>query len=197
LTAPSREVELKARVDDVGAARRKIEAAGAVLVFEGRLQDRIYDTPGRTLAAEDLVLRLRSYDGGHGVIAHLDWKGPTSREGGFKVRSELTSGVSDPAAFASILARLGYEVVGTIDRKIAQYELQADDAAPVVVRFEEYPRMDILVEVEGTPARIEAAIEAMGMSRTHFSADRLADFVRSYELRTGQRAAIHDSEIDA
>ena len=60
MSAPTREVELKARVDDMSAARHNIESAGAVLVFEGRLCDRVYDTPDRTLAAQDLVLRLRT-----------------------------------------------------------------------------------------------------------------------------------------
>lgn len=195
MSAPTREVELKARVDDMSAARHNIESAGAVLVFEGRLCDRVYDTPDRTLAAQDLVLRLRTYSSATGVSAHLDWKGPTSRENGFKVRAELTTGVSDPAALASILGRLGYEIFGAIDRSIAQYELAAIEGETVVVRFETYPRMDTLVEVEGTPGRIEDAIRDLRIPREQFSANRLADFVRAYEARTGRRSAICDSDL--
>ncbi len=196
MSDPTREVELKARVDDIGAARRSIEGFGAVLVFDGRLRDRIYDTATRTLGAQDIVLRLRSYSSAGGVNAHLGWKGPTSRENGFKVRAELTTGVSDPDALASMLGRLGYRVVGAIDREIAQYELSDDAGESVVIRFETYPRMDTLVEVEGTPARIEAAILALGIPRELFSADRLADFVRAYETRTGHRAAIRESDLE-
>ena len=43
--APTREVELKAIVEDMRAARRAIEAKGARLVFSGRLEDRRYDAP--------------------------------------------------------------------------------------------------------------------------------------------------------
>ena len=196
MSAPTREVELKARVEDVGAARRNIENAGAVLVFDGRLSDRVYDTPVRTLAAQDLVLRLRTYSSDLGVSAHLDWKGPTSREDGFKVRAELTTGVTDPDALSTMLERLGYEVIREIDRNIAQYELSgAGPEKIVVVRFERYPRMDTLVEVEGTPSRIEAAIQALGIPRDQFSTDRLVDFARAYEARTGRPAAVCDSDL--
>ncbi len=195
MSAPTREVELKARVDDVNAARLSLEAAGAVLVFDGRLQDRVYDTVARTLFAQDMVLRLRCYKNEMGETAHLDWKGPTSRENGFKIRPELTAGVSDPDVLAAMLDRLGYVVVTSIDRDIVQYELSSDEHETVVIRFEMYPRMDTLVEVEGAPSRIEDAIRVLKIPRASFSADRLTDFVRAFEARTGRRAAICDSQL--
>jgi predicted adenylyl cyclase CyaB len=196
MSSLTREVELKARVDDVDATRRNIESAGAMLVFEGQLRDRVYDTTRRSLAEQGLVLRIRSYSNEMGVRAHLDWKGPTSREDGFKVRAELTTGVSEPDALAEMLGKLGYEVVGAIDRDIAQYELRCSDAESVVmVRFERYPRMDTLVEVEGTPAGIEEAIQSLHIDRDSFNADRLSDFVRAYEARTGHKAAICQAEL--
>jgi adenylate cyclase class 2 len=203
MSEPTREVELKARVDDLDAARRNIENAGATLVFEGRLCDRLYDTPSRSLTAADFVLRLRSYsgretpDGGaRTVSAHLDWKGPTLHEGGFKVRAELTTSVGDPDALSSMLARLGYEVAREIDRDIAQYEMADHESGSVlIIRFERYPRMDTLVEVEGTPAAIERGIRALGIPRDRFSSGRLTDFARAYEARTGNRAAVCDRDL--
>lgn len=193
-----REVELKARVDDVDAARRNIETAGAILVFEGELLDRVYDTPNRELQAEDQVLRLRMYANAAGVSAHLEWKGRTSRDGGFKVRTELGTGVSDGDATAELLDRLGYAVVRSIDRHVAQYEHTAAGAAGlVVIRFETYPRMDDLVEIEGPPEAIERAITTLGIARDRFSADRLTDFVAAYEARTRQRAVVSRSALQA
>ena len=43
-------------------------------------------------------------------------------------------------------------VILEIERVISQYELDG-----AIVRFEEYPRMDVLVEVEGGPDAICAA----------------------------------------
>lgn len=192
MSTPTREVELKARVDDLGAARARMETAGAVLRFEGDLSDRIYDTAASDMGAQDQVLRVRTYVGEKGTASHIDWKGRTSRDGGFKVREELTSGITDAAAIASILGRLGYHVTSAIDRWIAQYELSDETGrgSVVVIRFERYPKMDTLVEVEGTPDGIERAITLLGIPRDRFSADRLVDFVAAYEVRTGSRAAV-------
>lgn len=187
---PTREVELKAVVEDMRAARHAIEAKGARLVFSGRLEDRRYDTRDRALIARDHVLRLRIYRTEKSVAAHLDWKGPTQVEGGFKVREELTSGITDPDALAAMLEHLGYAVVREIDRDIAQYGL-----GDTMIRFERYPRMDTLVEVEGSPEGIDAAIEALGIPRESFTSERLADFVRAYETRTGVRAALCTREL--
>lgn len=198
MSEPTLEIELKARVDDVATVRNRVEAAGAVLVFEGELADRIYDSAARTFLAQDLVLRLRTYTDRTGVSAHLDWKGPTFHENGFKLRTELTTGVSEPRALASILEGLGYEVVRSIDRHIAQYELTgAATRGTVVIRFERYPRMDELVEVEGSPESIEYAIRVLKIPRDRFVGDRLTDFVTAYEVRTGNRAAVCEAVLGA
>jgi hypothetical protein len=55
--------------------------------------------------------------------------------------------------------------------------------------------MDVLVEVEGEPDAIEAAIEALGLPRGTFTNERLPDFVNKFEHRTGVRAAISDREL--
>ena len=186
----TREVELKAMVDDVALRRRAVEAAGAVLTFEGRLEDRRYDAPDRGLAVRDVVLRLRVYRTDSEVRGTLDWKGPTQYIDGYKVRDELTTTAGNPVALAAVLERLGYVVVREIDRRIAQYDL-----AGAMIRFEEYPRMDTLVEVEGTPASIERAVDALGMARTAFTTERLPDFVARFEGRTGTFAALCDREL--
>jgi len=186
------EVELKSVVDDPALRRRNIEQAGAMLTFEGRLEDRRYDTADRSLGARDHVLRLRTYRSKNLVRAELDWKGPTRVEGGYKLREELEAPLSDPAALALILERLGYEVTTCIDRDITQY-----DFAGTTVRFERYPRMDVLVEVEGMPSGIEQAITVLGLPRRGFSTDRLGEFVGRFEARTGTHAATCDADLAA
>jgi len=184
------EVELKSVVPDLAAARARCEGAGARLVFAGRLEDRRYDTRDRQLAAQDHVLRLRVYRDRDGARGSVDWKGPTRFEDGYKVREELTAGATDADALAAILERLGFGVSREIEREIAQYELGG-----AIVRFEEYPRMDVLVEVEGAPDAIERAIAALGLPRHGFTSERLPDFVARFERRTGQRAALCEREL--
>lgn len=186
-----REIELKAVAPDADALIARLLAAGAEQSFAGRLADRRYDTADGALFGGDLVLRLRVYTGvQEDARATLDWKGPTRHENGYKVREELSSGVSDPGALGAMLERLGFVVIGEIDRQIAQFACRG-----AIVRVERYPRMDALVEVEGSPSAIEDAIAATGVSRAAFTAERLPDFVRRYELRTGERAAVSDREL--
>lgn len=181
---------MKSVVDDLELRCRAVEAAGARLTFAGRLEDRRYDDGPRSMASRDHVLRVRTYRDGTGVRAELGWKGPTRLEDGFKLREELELQVSDPATLQAILGHLQLTVSVAIDREIRQYDLDG-----AMIRFERYPRMDVLVEVEGTRDQIELAIAATGLPRDGFTADRLPQFVRRFESRTGTRAAISDAEL--
>ncbi|MFM9014274.1 MAG: class IV adenylate cyclase, partial [Gemmatimonadota bacterium] len=183
-------VELKGILPDPEATVAALEQAGATLLYRGRLEDRRFDTPERSLALRDRVLGLRTYRTADRVEGHLDWKGPTQYVDGYKVRDEETTTLGAPAALAIMLEQLGYVVTREIDREIAQYRV-----AGAVVRIERYPRLDVLAEVEGEPAAIEAAIHLLGVPRAAFTTGRLPDFVRAFEARTGQRAALCDREL--
>jgi predicted adenylyl cyclase CyaB len=185
-----REIELKSIVADEVDCWRRLEAAGARLVFAGRLEDRRFDTPGRELFARDHVLRVRTERDARGTRASLDWKGPTEQSRGYKEREEITVAAEEPEALVVILERLGFVVSREIDRDVVTYELDG-----TMVRFERFPRMDVLVEVEGMPDKIEHAIRILGLPRDGFSTDRLVDFVRRFEQRTGERAAVSDREL--
>jgi predicted adenylyl cyclase CyaB len=185
-----REMELKAVVDDLAERRRMIEAAGAALSFEGKISDRRFDFASRELSGRDEVLRTRRYQSTASTRTYLDWKGPTEMQGVYKVRDEITAPVEDFDSLERILEKLGLRLTWEIDREIAQYQL-----AGATIRFETYPRMDVLVEVEGEPDAIEAAIEALGLPRGTFTNERLPDFVNKFEHRTGVRAAISDREL--
>jgi len=187
-----REVELKAVVPDEAAARARLAAAGALEIFTGALHDRRYDTASRALLGRDEVLRLRVQRNGAGSRAVVEFKGPTALEGGYKVREEIGSPVADADAVDAILRSLGYEVSREIDRDIAVFAV-----AGATVRLERYPRMDLLVEVEGEPASIEAAIAILALPRDSFTTESLTAFVRRFEGRTGMRAALCQRELQA
>ena len=185
-----REVELKAVVDDLAERRKQIEAAGAALSFEGKMSDRRYDFPSRELSARDEVLRTRRYQSLKSTKTYLDWKGPSELLDVYKVREEIATPVEDFESLEKIIEKLGLELTWEIDREIAQYQFRG-----ATIRFESYPRMDVLVEVEGEPAAIEEAIDTLGLPRGTFTSERLADFVEHFEQRTGVRAAVSDREM--
>ncbi|MGK2960879.1 MAG: class IV adenylate cyclase [Gemmatimonadaceae bacterium] len=185
-----REVELKSVVPDLAVARRRVEEAGGVLTFAGSLFDLRYGDAAGSLARDDHVVRLRVYERDGEREGFLDWKGPTRYENGYKVREEVSTRIDDPAAMARILENLGLRVIRDIERRVAQYTLKG-----AVVRFEEYPRMDTLVEIEGPPEAIEMAIELTGIPRSGFTPERLPDFTARFEARTGQKAALSAREL--
>lgn len=186
-----REVEVKGVVTDPVALRERLLAVGAREVYRGALSDRRYDLPAGTLLAEDHVLRVRVSEDAEGRHAVLDFKGPTSHDAGFKVREELSTPCGDGSAVCEILRLLGYDVIHEIDRDIEQYELLG-----ATLRIERYPRMDVLLEVEGAPEAIDAAIAAAGLPRADFTSERLADFVARFQARTGERAAVSRRELE-
>jgi adenylate cyclase class IV len=187
MTLPHRELELKAVVRDPDAFRRRLQGAGATARFVGRMTDVRYDRGGE-LALRDEVLRVRTFlhpDGRMESI--LAWKGATMRSSeGYKQREEIELPLSGPTADpARLLRALGYLPVHTIEREVEIYRL-----AEATARLEIYPRMDVLLEVEGEPAAIERAIEASGIPRVEFTAEPLVEFVRRFEERSGGPALL-------
>lgn len=184
-----REIELKGVVPDERDARRRLDEAGALLVFTGTMRDRRYDTPAHALRDRDEVLRLRVMRDGAGERAIVEYKSPTVLQDGYKIREERGTMVHDAAALEAILLSLGYVVTREIDREVSVFSV-----AGATVRLERYPRMDLLVEVEGEPSCIEAAIAVLGIPRAAFTTDSLSAFARRFESRTGTRAALCERE---
>jgi adenylate cyclase class IV len=181
-----REIELKSVVDDLSSRRRNVEAAGATLHFEGGMTDHTYV---RDAGPEGERLRVRTYQSVRASWAELSWKGPARTDQGYKVREELTTRVSDAATVQAILERTGFTKQGCLMREIAWYLLRG-----ATLRFERFPRMDVLVEVEGTPEAIEEAIRATGLNREAFTADPLTAFVARFESRTGLTAVLAEEK---
>lgn len=170
------ELELKSVVADPGSVRAALLAAGATLSFRGMLVDRRYDRDGK-LTARDEVLRVRSYRAPDGAVrSQLGWKGPTGRSAeGYKRREERELDIADGAP-APFLEALGFAQVHAIDRYIESYELGGGHA-----RMEWYPRMDVLIEVEGESQDIERIIAVTGLPRTGFTDEALTAFTARYD----------------
>lgn len=184
MSAPHRELELKAVVPDREQLRRRLREAGAAMRSGGRMTDVRYDR-GEELTRRDEVLRVRTYHRAEGrVELVLGWKGPAGRSPeGYKVREEieLPAG-ADPGP---LLQALGYRPVHVIEREIEIWHL-----GDATARLERYPRMDVLVEVEGEPDAIERVVAASGIPRNEFTAEPLVEFVRRFEERTGAQAEL-------
>jgi adenylate cyclase class IV len=113
VSAPHRELELKAVVADAERLRHRLREAGAELGSGGRMTDVRYDRGGE-LTQRDEVLRARTYRHAEGRVEFvLAWKGPTGRSPhGFKLREEIELAAgADPGP---LLQALGYRPVHVI-----------------------------------------------------------------------------------
>lgn len=187
------ELELKTIVTDPVVLREALEHVGAVQRFHGMMRDRRLDRAGE-LGGRDEVLRVRiwSADGGGNELSELAWKGPTGvSQDGYKHREELELTVDDGRAALRLFEALGYRVVEEIDRYVEVFEL--DDT---LARIEWYPRMDILLEIEGPPEGIERVVRNTGLAREGCVADSLARFAERFSQRTGRPAILAEAGLD-
>lgn len=174
-------------VAEPDAIRSRLLAAGAKPGFTGLMLDRRYDRNGE-LFARDEVLRLRVFrDAAGDESFHLGWKGPTGvTPDGYKARRELEYRVeAEGPPPHQLLEQLGFAESQRIDRYVEYFHLGG-----TTVRLEWYPRMDVLMEIEGDPEGIEAALRATGIQRSEFTAESLVSFAARYGLRTGRPAVL-------
>jgi len=185
------ELELKAVVADPARLRAALSRSGGTARFRGLLRDWRLDREGALLAL-DQVLRVRRWipEGGR-ERAEIAWKGPTTvSPDGMKQREEIEFAVEDGAGAVKLFEALGYRLSQAIDRFVEVYDL-----AGAQVRLEWYPRMDVLVEIEGDVAGIESAIRALDIPRGQCLAEALPWFAQRFEERTGQRALLAEVEL--
>lgn len=188
---PHQELELKAVIPDLVLLRQRLVEAGASPGFRGLMQDRRYDRDGE-LARSDQVLRTRRMTPRAGeATVILGWKGPGRlAPGGYKLREELEYPLAHGADPEPLLVALGYSQIFAIDRWIETWTLGG-----ATLRLERYPSMDALLEVEGEPPAIEAAIRASGIARSEFLPDSLAEFVSRFQERTGRTGVVSGEVI--
>lgn len=156
------------------------------------MSDVRYDREGELLGRDE-VLRLREYQhpGGRRETI-LGWKGPTGvSPEGYKTRRELEYEVkARTAPAADLLEALGYRRTYTVDRYVEYYHL-----GTAALRLEWYPRMDVLIEIEGDAEGIEAALRAVALPREEFTADPLTVFAARFAARTGAAPVLAAAEL--
>jgi adenylate cyclase class IV len=186
------ELEVKAVVTEPDTVRRALETAGARLDFRGMMRDRRFDRDG-LLGGKDEVLRVRVWEAeevSH-TRAQVAWKGPTTRSpDGYKQRQEIEFAADDGTHAVRFLEALGYQVVEAIDRYVEVSELHGTTA-----RLEWYPRMDVLIEIEGTAEGIEELIRVIGIPRDRCLSDSLTQFAARYADRTGTPAVLAEAQL--
>jgi adenylate cyclase, class 2 len=179
----AQETEIKLRIDDVEAFRRKLERLGArpMAGNSGRVHEWnvTFDTPQSDLAKLGQLLRIRTEtpgtDSAHGEPASqrvlLTFKRPVEQQVApsakhHKVREELELEVADAKVLARIFEGLGMRGWFRYEKYRTTYQLPASTnwAEGLLIELDETP-IGTFVELEGPPEAIDRAAEELGFSR--------------------------------
>ncbi len=154
------EIEVKFRIDDAEAMRRRLVEAGARPA--GRVLERntYFDLPGGELRKSDRGVRIRVNEAADGETwTVMTSKGPR-RPGELKIRPEAEVGVESFAAAAAVLESLGYGRTLSFQKRRETF-LYAD--AEIVL--DELPQLGFYLEIEAdSEEAVQRTRAALGLA---------------------------------
>jgi adenylate cyclase class 2 len=180
----AKETEIKLAVRDIKAFERRVKKLGGKLVKagNGRVHELnvIFDTPDGGLAKHGQLLRIRT-ESVQSVgkketprRVMLTFKQPAVRalddDGSrFKIREETEVEVADAAMLRKIFEGLGLRGWFSYEKYRTTWKLGAATrwAKDLLIELDETPA-GVFVELEGSPAAIDKAAEALGYSRKDY-----------------------------
>ena len=176
------EQELRGRIDCLNKFRDQLSIAGAKMSQKGFMQDYYFDNPFLNLKSKNQKLRIRAIDY---KLIQLCWKGPISVDKQTKIREEIEVGVNKVESLIKIFEKLGFQNTRFYERYFETYLLYG-----VKIRIEQFPIMDILVEIEGEQHLINRAVTHLNISKDVFGPKTLVSFIKEYEIRNGAPAKL-------
>src|SRR2546422_3997471 len=169
-----KEVEIKFRIRDPRALRRKLREAGFRLITRRMHEmNTLYDLPGQPLRKRGDLLRLRKY-GSEWVLTHK----AKGKEGRHKTRVEVETKIADGRQMEVILRALGYVPTFRYEKFRAEWE---GGKGHVVV--DETP-IGNFGEIEGPGRWIDKTAGRLGIQRSDYITDTYAGLFFSWKRRT-------------
>lgn len=164
----NREIEIKIKLANVQATRRRLLELGFRLSHRRTLEDNtLFDTPDRSLRKDRSILRLRRY----GPRWMVTYKGTPAEDSFYKSRVELETPVEKPQSIRAIFDALGFRPVfryqkyrsrfvpsGTTERRAPTREVALDETP-----------IGNFLELEGSRAWIDDVARQLGYSRNDYS----------------------------
>jgi adenylate cyclase class 2 len=174
-----REIEIKFRVGDLAALRRRLQTAGFRMETRPTHEvNTLYDLPGEKLRKRKELLRLRSYGS--------SWK-LTHKSGGKATRHssrvELETSVSDGKQMDAILRALGYSPSFRYEKFRAEW---SDGKGQVVI---DQTPIGNFCEIEGSPRWIDATAKKLGVSQEDYITKNYATLFAEWKQQTRSAAS--------
>jgi adenylate cyclase class 2 len=172
------EIEIKFRVENVGALNRRLRQSGFRLVTRRtREMNTLYDLPGQLLRKRGHLLRLRRY-GPEWVLTHKA-KGKAGRH---KTRAETETKIADGASMEAILRALGLAPTFRYEKFRAEW---SDGTGHVVV--DETP-IGNFGEVEGPSRWIDRTAQFLQIRQSDYITATYADLFFQWKKQSGSPA---------
>jgi adenylate cyclase, class 2 len=139
------EIEAKMQVDDLGAVRSRLKAAGAKAAGTHLETNIFFDTPGAALRRADRGLRLRANREvkSKRTVHIVTFKGPR-QSGRLKRREEIEFEVVHPDAAIRVFRELGFGVSLRFQKRRESWTLGG-----CKIELDELPLLGTFVEIEG------------------------------------------------
>jgi adenylate cyclase class 2 len=172
------EIEIKFRVENVGALNRRLRQSGFRLATRRtREMNTLYDLPGQLLRQRGDLLRLRRY-GPEWVLTHKA-KGKAGRH---KTRAETETRIADGASMEAILRALGFAPTFRYEKFRAEW---SDGKGHVVV--DETP-IGNFGEVEGPSRWIDRTAQVLQIRQSDYITATYADLFFQWKKQSGSPA---------
>ena len=175
--AQHKEIEIKFRIQDMGALQRRLRAAGFRCVTPRTHEyNTLYDLPGQVLRRRGELLRLRKY-GKKWIVTHKA-KGSVGRH---KSRVETETEVGDGKALDHILTALGFRPTFVYEKFRAEWS----DGNGLVV-LDQTPLGDI-GEIEGPARWIDGTARSLAVDRSAYMTSTYTDLFFDWKRKTKSR----------
>lgn len=190
-TTRHQEIEIKLRVRDIAAIRKRLAQLGAQKILPRTFESNtLYDTPGNDLRRRGHLLRIRieepavkfahqpPNESASGILTYKAPSPPRGKPGvaaprpsihrQFKVRDEAEVSLEGVGQMAGILRDLGFNPVFRYEKIRTTYALPKEPG--LKVELDETP-IGIYLELEGPVAAIHRAARLLGYTRTDYLKD--------------------------
>jgi len=187
-TKSNQEIEIKLRIANLSALRRRLHQLGAREVsLRTHESNTLYDTPKKDLARRGQLIRIRIETPSpamHGKLrpqptqAILTFKGPpqassrvrpaidtTRYKSRYKIREEVEIAISDAEQMHRILIVSGLRPIFRYEKFRTTYALQG--LRNLKIEFDETP-IGAFLELEGSPSAIDRAARLLGYARSDY-----------------------------
>jgi adenylate cyclase, class 2 len=192
----AKEVEIKLRIEDLRALRRRLSEIGARVTVQRTFErNLLFDTPEAELKKRERVVRIRKEMPARGRTRQptgvlLTFKGPLPRPGKskgpevHKTREEIELEASDGGALTKILQRLGLQEWFRYEKFRTTFALagSARWAKGLEIVIDETP-MGVFAELEGPVRAIDRAAREMGFAKHDYVTANYIELYQEYRKR--------------